>query len=161
MVTVYASAHALTQALKNLTKRLTRVSFWLVFLSLHTFWVCFAFSPSPVPPRSVENESRSLQSNHENQYFHSMLPDKYDRQASDAVLRDTPVHRCPPITGIRYRGNTHATTALCLKWLESQDLSGKTVVDFGCGSGIWWLRHIPIAVQVVRVLIFLAKPGNR
>ena len=28
------------------------------------------------------------------------------------------------------------TTALCLQWLDGQDLTDKTVVDFGCGSGI-------------------------
>lgn len=31
---------------------------------------------------------------------------------------------------------THPTTSLCLQWLDSLDLTGKTVIDFGCGSGI-------------------------
>lgn len=30
----------------------------------------------------------------------------------------------------------HPTTSLCLQWLDSLDLTGKTVIDFGCGSGI-------------------------
>lgn len=30
----------------------------------------------------------------------------------------------------------HPTTRLCLEWLGSHPLSGKTVMDFGCGSGI-------------------------
>ena len=38
--------------------------------------------------------------------------------------------------GLAFGTGTHATTALCLQWLESMDLSGKTVMDFGCGSGI-------------------------
>ena len=38
--------------------------------------------------------------------------------------------------GLAFGTGTHATTALCLQWLEQQDLSGKTVVDNGCGSVI-------------------------
>ncbi|RUO63503.1 50S ribosomal protein L11 methyltransferase [Pseudidiomarina insulisalsae] len=38
--------------------------------------------------------------------------------------------------GMAFGTGTHPTTALCLQWLDSQDLRGKTVVDFGCGSGI-------------------------
>ena len=38
--------------------------------------------------------------------------------------------------GLAFGTGTHATTALCLKWLDGQDVSGKTTVDFGCGSGI-------------------------
>lgn len=38
--------------------------------------------------------------------------------------------------GMAFGTGTHPTTALCLSWLADQDLRGKTVVDFGCGSGI-------------------------
>lgn len=38
--------------------------------------------------------------------------------------------------GLAFGTGTHPTTALCLQWLARQDLVGKTVVDFGCGSGI-------------------------
>ena len=38
--------------------------------------------------------------------------------------------------GLAFGTGTHPTTALCLEWLASHDLSGKTVVDYGCGSGI-------------------------
>lgn len=38
--------------------------------------------------------------------------------------------------GLAFGSGTHATTALCLEWLEKRNLAGKTVVDFGCGSGI-------------------------
>jgi len=31
---------------------------------------------------------------------------------------------------------THPTTALCLEWLDGQDLQDCNVLDFGCGSGI-------------------------
>lgn len=38
--------------------------------------------------------------------------------------------------GLAFGTGSHATTALCLEWLCMQDLSGKTVIDYGCGSGI-------------------------
>lgn len=44
-----------------------------------------------------------------------------------------PVHLDP---GLAFGTGTHATTALCLEWLDGCELSGKTVLDYGCGSGI-------------------------
>jgi ribosomal protein L11 methyltransferase len=38
--------------------------------------------------------------------------------------------------GLAFGTGTHPTTALCLEWLEQQDLHGKLVVDYGCGSGV-------------------------
>lgn len=38
--------------------------------------------------------------------------------------------------GLAFGTGTHPTTALCLAWLDGLDLTGKTVIDFGCGSGI-------------------------
>jgi ribosomal protein L11 methyltransferase len=38
--------------------------------------------------------------------------------------------------GLAFGTGTHPTTALCMEWLDSQDLTASTVVDFGCGSGI-------------------------
>lgn len=38
--------------------------------------------------------------------------------------------------GLAFGTGTHPTTALCLEWLSSQHLAGKTVIDYGCGSGI-------------------------
>jgi ribosomal protein L11 methyltransferase len=38
--------------------------------------------------------------------------------------------------GLAFGTGTHASTALCLEWLATQDLHGKRVLDYGCGSGI-------------------------
>lgn len=38
--------------------------------------------------------------------------------------------------GLAFGTGTHPTTALCLEWLDSLDLAGKHVVDYGCGSGV-------------------------
>ncbi len=38
--------------------------------------------------------------------------------------------------GLAFGTGTHETTALCLEWLDRADLTGKAVLDFGCGSGV-------------------------
>lgn len=38
--------------------------------------------------------------------------------------------------GLAFGTGTHPTTALCLEWLDGQDVTGKTVLDYGCGSGV-------------------------
>lgn len=38
--------------------------------------------------------------------------------------------------GLAFGTGAHATTALCLQWLAGLDLAQRTVIDFGCGSGI-------------------------
>jgi len=38
--------------------------------------------------------------------------------------------------GLAFGSGTHPTTALCLEWLDANDVSGKQVLDYGCGSGI-------------------------
>ena len=38
--------------------------------------------------------------------------------------------------GMAFGTGTHPTTALCLEWLDGIDLAGKTLLDYGCGSGV-------------------------
>jgi ribosomal protein L11 methyltransferase len=38
--------------------------------------------------------------------------------------------------GLAFGTGTHPTTALCMAWLDAQEIQGKTVLDYGCGSGI-------------------------
>jgi len=38
--------------------------------------------------------------------------------------------------GLAFGTGTHPTTALCLEWLDGADVAGRTVLDFGCGSGV-------------------------
>ena len=38
--------------------------------------------------------------------------------------------------GLAFGTGTHPTTAMCLEWLDAQHMNGKTVTDYGCGSGV-------------------------
>lgn len=38
--------------------------------------------------------------------------------------------------GLAFGSGSHATTSLCLQWLEKNIRSDSTVIDYGCGSGI-------------------------
>ena len=38
--------------------------------------------------------------------------------------------------GLAFGTGTHATTALCLEWLDGVPMNGKSVLDYGCGSGV-------------------------
>lgn len=38
--------------------------------------------------------------------------------------------------GVAFGTGTHPTTRLCLQWLAGHDVAGKSVLDYGCGSGI-------------------------
>ncbi len=38
--------------------------------------------------------------------------------------------------GLAFGTGSHPTTQLCLEWLEHHITNGKTVIDYGCGSGI-------------------------
>lgn len=38
--------------------------------------------------------------------------------------------------GLAFGTGTHPTTFMCLEWIARTNFAGKTVVDYGCGSGI-------------------------
>lgn len=38
--------------------------------------------------------------------------------------------------GLAFGTGDHPTTSMCLAWLSEQTLTGKTLLDYGCGSGI-------------------------
>ncbi len=73
---------------------------------------------------------------------------------ADCPAQDAVVVRLDP--GAAFGTGTHATTALCLEWLDRHPPAGQTVVDYGCGSGILAIAASKLgAAQVVAVDIDL------
>jgi len=54
--------------------------------------------------------------------------------------------------GLAFGTGTHPTTALCLAWLDGAELTGKRVIDYGCGSGILSVAALKLgAAEVIAV----------
>jgi ribosomal protein L11 methyltransferase len=49
--------------------------------------------------------------------------------------------------GLAFGTGEHATTALCLEWLERHVANGMTVLDYGCGSGILALAALGLGAR--------------
>jgi ribosomal protein L11 methyltransferase len=63
---------------------------------------------------------------------------------------DTVVVRLDP--GLAFGTGTHPTTALCLQFLDAMPLAGRSVIDYGCGSGILGIAALKLgASQVMAV----------
>ncbi|HEX2494789.1 MAG TPA: 50S ribosomal protein L11 methyltransferase [Steroidobacter sp.] len=60
------------------------------------------------------------------------------QQPDSALTREAGVEPCliELDPGLAFGTGTHPTTALCLEWLDSADVAGKQVIDYGCGSGV-------------------------
>ena len=69
-------------------------------------------------------------------------PEGFTIDADDAV-----VVRLDP--GLAFGTGTHATTALCLEWLDKIDIADKTLLDFGCGSGILAIAALKLGARSV------------
>ncbi len=69
-------------------------------------------------------------------------PDDLPVEADNAV-----VVRLDP--GLAFGTGTHATTALCLEWLDQNEITGNTLFDFGCGSGILAIAALKLGARSV------------
>jgi ribosomal protein L11 methyltransferase len=49
--------------------------------------------------------------------------------------------------GMAFGTGTHATTALCLEWLDRRVEGGERVIDYGCGSGILALAALKLGAR--------------
>jgi ribosomal protein L11 methyltransferase len=61
------------------------------------------------------------------------------------ISPDTVIVELDP--GLAFGTGHHATTALCLELLDSADLAGKTVLDYGCGSGILAIAALRLGAE--------------
>lgn len=85
--------------------------------------------------------------------FHPMLFGK--RLWICPSWRDAPYPKAVNVIldpGLAFGTGTHPTTSLCLEWLDSLDLCGKTVIDYGCGSGILAIAALKLgAIQAIGI----------
>ncbi|SPL70823.1 50S ribosomal protein L11 methyltransferase [Acinetobacter stercoris] len=51
--------------------------------------------------------------------------------------------------GLAFGTGNHASTFLCLQWLGTVDLKDKTVIDYGCGSGILGVAALLLGAKKV------------
>ncbi len=85
--------------------------------------------------------------------FHAMrfgarlwvVPSDESSAGADAV-----VVRMDP--GLAFGTGTHATTALCLEWLDANPPVGLEVIDYGCGSGILAIAAARLGARRVRAV---------
>ncbi|MDQ5767599.1 50S ribosomal protein L11 methyltransferase [Thiothrix subterranea] len=49
--------------------------------------------------------------------------------------------------GLAFGTGTHPTTALCLEWLDGQDMTGQDVLDYGCGSGVLAIAALKLGAK--------------
>ena len=61
----------------------------------------------------------------------------------------TVIHLDP---GLAFGTGTHATTSLCLSWIAEQQLSGRELIDYGCGSGILAIAACKLGADRVRAV---------
>ncbi|WP_347251427.1 50S ribosomal protein L11 methyltransferase [Legionella sp.] len=54
--------------------------------------------------------------------------------------------------GLAFGTGTHPTTSLCLRWLDQAELANKTVIDYGCGSGILALAALKLGAARVQAV---------
>jgi len=51
--------------------------------------------------------------------------------------------------GLAFGTGTHETTRLCLEYLDTVDVSGERVIDYGCGSGILGIAAAKLGASAV------------
>ena len=54
--------------------------------------------------------------------------------------------------GLAFGTGTHPTTALCLTWLAHANLTNKSLIDYGCGSGILALAALKLGASKVQAI---------
>jgi ribosomal protein L11 methyltransferase len=87
--------------------------------------------------------------------------DSFHAMRFGARLWVVPSGESPPVTdavtvhmdpGLAFGTGTHATTALCLEWLDAHPPQARDVIDYGCGSGILAIAAGKLGASQVRAV---------
>src|SRR3990167_10722035 len=86
---------------------------------------------------------------HAQQFGHLWICPQWERSDCKKAQRckKEPVVFIEP--GLAFGTGTHPTTQLCLTWLATHSLKKKTVIDYGCGSGILALAAMALDAKTV------------
>ena len=96
-----------------------------------------SFAPQPLPDYQVETLA--------DQDWERSWMDRFQPMQYGTKLWICPTWCEPPDPeannimldpGLAFGSGSHETTRLCMQWLSGQELEGKSVIDYGCGSGI-------------------------
>ncbi len=49
--------------------------------------------------------------------------------------------------GLAFGTGTHASTALCLQWLDAAPIAGHDLIDYGCGSGVLAIAALKLGAR--------------
>jgi ribosomal protein L11 methyltransferase len=69
---------------------------------------------------------------------------------SEPDQSDAVIVRLDP--GLAFGTGTHATTAMCLEWLDTIELQGRTMLDYGCGSGVLAIAALKLGCEHARAM---------
>lgn len=107
-----------------------------------------ALAPSPLPPTRTETLV--------DQQWERVWLDRYEPININHRLWICPVNKKSPEEslptvyldpGLAFGTGTHATTRLCLEWLTEQSLEHRSIIDYGCGSGILAIAALKLGAQ--------------
>ena len=87
----------------------------------------------------------------EREWLKDFRPMRFGRRLWVAPSGQRPPGQAPVVLeldpGLAFGTGTHATTALCLEWLDREVRGGEQVLDYGCGSGILALAALKLGAD--------------